>query len=322
MDIGTWLKWAKTQIDALDAELIALRVFAPKQSDRSWLVAHSDVIQERPRCLYANNLVRRRMRGVPLAYILEEKEFYGRKFWVRPGVLIPRPETEAIIDTVKSLGLPDQPHFLEIGTGSGCIAVTLALEFPQSYVLATDISIKALETAERNDIRHEGRIDLVQANLLQDLDIEPREHFDVVIANLPYVNKEWNWVDEKNLSYEPANAIYARGSNGLSMYRRFFKELYHQRNEENIWVDYVVVEADPCQQQELVKIAEKAGYFHLQTNGYALLFEDSWRYWWDYEKGSYVRKPQKVLESERKTGLISYIPDEVDLETGVRKLDY
>ncbi len=312
MNVQSWLKWAKTQIDSLDAELIATRMFAPVRADRSWLVAHSDDDLERRRYLYANNLVRRRARGVPLAYVLEEKEFYGRKFWVRPGVLIPRPETEAIINTVKSLKLPEQPHFLEIGTGSGCIAITLALEFPQSYVLASDISAKALETAERNDIRHEGRIDLVQANLFQDLEIGPREHFDVVVANLPYVNKDWDWVNEQNLSYEPANALFARGSNGLSMYRRFFKELYHLRNEEDIWLDYVVVEADPCQHQELIKIAEKADFIHLNTNGYALLFEDTWRYWWDYRKNSYVHKPEKVIQAELKSGIISFVPDEAE----------
>lgn len=318
--VDSWLQWAKTQIDALDAELIALYVFAPHEhEDRSWLAAHGDITPEQRHVLYANSLVRRRLRGVPLAYVLEEKEFYGRNFMVRPGVLIPRPETEAIIDTVKSLDLPERPHFLEIGTGSGCIAVTLALEYPQSYVLATDISRKALEIAGQNDIYHEGRIDLTQANLFQELIIAPHEHFDVVVANLPYVNKDWDWVDPENLAYEPANAIYARGSNGLSVYRRFFKELFHQRNEDNIWIDYVVVEADPCQQRELIEIAKKAGFFHLQTNGYALAFEDKWRYWWDSEKDDFVHKPKNVLEVERKTGLISYIPDEVDLETGKHK---
>lgn len=308
--IDDWLKWAKTQIDALDAELIATRMFAPRRADRSWLVAHGDLSIERQCQLRANSLVRRRARGVPLAYVLEEKEFYGRKFWVRPGVLIPRPETELVIDTIKTLHLPEQPRFLEVGTGSGCIAITLALEYPQSYVLASDISVKALETAERNDIRHEGRIDLVQANLLQDLEIDPHEHFDVVVANLPYVNKEWDWVDEQNLSYEPATALYARGSNGLSVYRRFFKELFHYRNEGKLWMDYAVVEADPCQHSELIKIADRAGFVYLATNGYSLLFEDIWRYWWDYRQGSYVHKPQNIITRELNSGEISFVPDE------------
>lgn len=312
MNVDTWLKWAKTQIDTLDAELIATRMFAPLKADRSWLVAHGNEVPEHRRQVYANNLVRRRARGVPLAYVLEEKEFYGRKFWVRSGVLIPRPETEALIDAIKQLNLSEKPHFLEIGTGSGCIAITLALEYPQSYVLASDISVKALETAERNDIRHEGRIDLVQSNLFQELEMDAREHFDVVVANLPYVNKDWNWVDEKNLSYEPANALYARGSNGLSMYRRFFKELYHLRSEGDIWTDYIVVEADPCQHQELIKIAEKADFIFLRTEGYALVFEDAWRYWWDYRKGGYVHKPEEVIKTELESGVISFVPDEAE----------
>lgn len=317
MIIETWLKKAKKQIDALDAEVIAVWNFAPAGRDRSWLAAHSEdeILPENEQ--NAEKMLEQRRSGVPLAYILGEKEFYGRKFAVNPAVLIPRPETEALIELIKSLKLPQTPKFLEIGTGSGCIGLTLALEYPQSYVLATDLSTKALEVAQCNNVWHEGRIELSQSNLLRDIefDVNPEderatgERFDVVVANLPYVNKEWDWLDLKTLEQEPQMALYAKSNNGLSTYQRFLNELkYHQLND--LWFDYLVVEADPCQHASLIKMAERAGLFHLKTEGFGLLFEENWRYWWDDKTGQYVHKPEAMLERELKSGDVSIVPEE------------
>ena len=311
MNVKEWLDLAKKQIDSLDAELIALKVFAPLYADRSWLVAHGDK-KVAKLCERADKMLQKRKLGTPLAYILGEKEFYGRSFQVQPGVLIPRPETEGLIEIIKSLDLPKQADFLEIGTGSGCIAITLALEHPQAHVVASDISTRALSVAERNNIQHEGRVELVQSNLLKDFEfIAYPEHFDVVVANLPYVNREWGWVDQKNLSFEPNTALYARGNNGLSIYQRFIKELNYYGGPEGLWLDYLVLEADPCQHAQLIKIAEKAGFIHLRTEGFGLLFEDKWRYWYDYHDNTYAHKPQNVLEYELKSGIISWSAEEV-----------
>ncbi len=312
MKLSDWLARAKREIDSLDADLIAMQNFAPARADRSWLVAHGeDKIDERRR-KSADKMLMKRQNGVPLAYIVGEKEFYGRKFAVQPGVLIPRPETETLIDLIKGLKLPIQPHFLEVGTGSGCIAITLALEYPQSYVMASDLSTKALTVAEYNDLRHEGRVELVESNLLRDLDFEGNpEHFDVVVANLPYVNKDWDWLDTKNLGFEPAMALYARGNNGLSTYQRFLKEIYHYDGPDGLWMDYLVLEADPCQQAQLIKMAEKAGFIHLKTEGFGLLFESNWRYWWDYRTNEYVHKPESVIKAEREIGSTSFMEEEL-----------
>ncbi len=307
MKIDDWLKQAKQVVDTLDAELIAVWNFAPLRADRSWLVAHEFEEIEPSSLVSAEKMLRRRSEGMPLAYVLGEKEFYGRMFCVNPSVLIPRPETESIINVIKDLNLQNRPQFLEIGTGSGCIAITLALEFPQGNVTATDISVRALNTATLNDSLLEGRVDFVQANLLRDLEVEYllRQHFDVVVANLPYVNKEWDWVDEKSLSYEPANALFARSSNGLSIYKRFFKELDYQRSQGLLRMDYLAIEADPCQHEELKHFADKAGFQYLRTEGYCLLFEDDWRYWWDWRENKYIHKPADIIEVEKMTGSIS-----------------
>lgn len=277
MMIEEWLKRAKKQIAALDAELIALKVFAPKEADRSWLATHDVVkitteMQEK-----ADEMVQKLASGVPLAYILGEKEFYGRRFEVNSDVLIPRPETETLIDLIRELPLPKQPSFLEIGTGSGCIAVTLALEYPQSYVLATDVSVKALDVAYQNDIIHEGRVEFIQSNLLRE--VQPDEgHFDVLVANLPYVDPAWEWLDQKSLSHEPSRALYVKQDGGLALYHRLFKELRLRQGRGGFGVDYVVVEADPCQHAALIQMAERQGLIALKTQGFGITFERRQRY--------------------------------------------
>ena len=308
--IGNWLRGAKKQIDSLDAELIALKNFASEKADRSWLVTHDTAKVTATQVQKADTMLQERVIGVPLAYLLGEKEFYGRKFEVCADVLIPRPETESLIDLIKKLPLPKQPKFLEIGTGSGCIAITLALEYPQSQVLATDLSAQALDVAYRNDVQHEGRVELVQSNLLRDL-MPLDEHYDVLVANLPYVDPEWEWLDQHALGFEPKKALYARGNGGLSLYQRLLREICHYRNEAELWLDYLVLEADPCQHRRLIEMAQKAGFFHLKTEGFGLVFEDSWRYWWDYRSQTFVHKPEEILVKERATGAVSWAMEQL-----------
>lgn len=258
---------ARAQIGALDAELIAVRCFAPARADRSWLVANDELPVAGSARKQSDEMLRRRAKGVPLAYLLGEKEFYGRRFLVNPAVLIPRPETETLIDLIKGLALGRRPRFLEVGTGSGCIAITLALEFPQAEVLATDLSTRALEVAEANDNLHEGRIELVQSNLLRDLALRRGERFDVLVANLPYVNKAWEWVEPDNLRFEPKMALYARAENGLSLYRRLLKEA-----RQKLEVAYLVLEADPCQHLALQQMAREYGFWPVRAEGFGLVF--------------------------------------------------
>ena len=175
------------------------------------------------------------------------------------------------------------------------------MEFPQSKVLATDISERALDIAEQNDIIHEGRVEFLKADLIGGLVKEVREEagrrnlqmyspelktqdydyvddgseepdwfedlqFDVVVANLPYVDPGWEWLDTEALDYEPKTALYVRDENGLGLYRRFFREL------KELKTHYVAIEADPCQHTALVKMAEEFGWGCQKIEGFALLF--------------------------------------------------
>ena len=287
MTIDSWLEIAKKRIETLDAELIALAVFAPYEVDRSWLVAHGDLEIPVNEMEEADKMVKRRFQDEPLAYILGKRDFFGREFGVNADVLIPRVDTEALIYLVQSLDLPKRPRFLEIGTGSGCIAITLALEYPQAYVLATDISKKALEVAEMNDVVYEGRIDLLESNLLENLDPETDGNFDVLIANLPYVDPNWDWLDQGSLSYEPRGALYAEDG-GLALYHKLLKQLQEKIATHNLmhhaeqdstrlchgepWVKYLIFEADPCQHDDLISLAEAYGWALDMVEGFGLRF--------------------------------------------------
>lgn len=277
--IGTWLAWAKTQIAPIDAEIIATYNFAPEGADRSWLVAHSE--EPLPTDFtnpfnLANDMVSERRKGVPIAYLIGRRQFYGRDFDLTRDVLIPRVESEAIIDLAKTLDLPRTPRILDVGTGSGCLAVTLALEFPQAEVFASDISPEALVIAKHNDFRHEGRVKFACNNLLSDFDPTEHGHLDLIVANLPYVNPDWDWLDKSALSFEPATALYpeqGNSENGLSAYHQLFDQLTDITNDLGTPpTDYLILEADPCQHDELIALATSYGWTHHATQGYALAF--------------------------------------------------
>jgi len=274
MTIEKWLKLAKDLIPGLDAELIALVGLAevlPPGADRSFLFAHPDVGLSQKSWEKLDKMLERRAAGEPLAYILGFREFYGRNFVVSPAVLIPRPETENLIDLAKSLELSRRPRFIEVGTGSGCIAITLALEFPQAEVVATDAYVKALDVAAENDFRFEGRVHLVQSNLLRDLTLpEDGRDFDVLVANLPYVDPSWDWLDGEGLAFEPKTALFAAKEHGLSFYKRLLREL---QDSDMVRATYLIFEADPCQHDELVAFVSKKGYDLVRIDGYGLLFE-------------------------------------------------
>lgn len=274
MTISEWLAEARTRIDALDAELIAVRVFAPGDSvvngaevDRSWLAAHGEDELAEDLAILANEMVARRASGEPLAYIFGLKESYGRKFKVSPEVLIPRPETEGLIELVRGLDLSEKPKFLEIGTGSGCIAVTLAAEFPRAKVVATDVSEGALEMARENNVVLGAGVEFLRGDLLKDLP-DDMGGFDVLVANLPYVDEGWEWLDKRTLNFEPELALYAEDG-GLALYKKLILQM-KVRGEG--FAKYIVFEADPCQHEVLIQFAGEQGFSLVKAKGFGVVF--------------------------------------------------
>ncbi|WP_456433344.1 peptide chain release factor N(5)-glutamine methyltransferase [Thermosulfuriphilus sp.] len=160
--------------------------------------------------------LRRRLRREPLAYILEEVEFYGRRFQVGPGALIPRPETEILVETIlKRISSSEETFFLDLGTGSGVIAITLAIE-TGGRVLAIDKSLEALKYAQKNVARYglEERVFLVAGNWCRPL--KTKVFFDVIVSNPPYVSHlEWSGLAPEIRHFEPQEALLAE-EDGLS----------------------------------------------------------------------------------------------------------
>ncbi|BDV00107.1 release factor glutamine methyltransferase [Thermodesulfomicrobium sp. WS] len=165
----------------------------------------------------------RRLRGEPVAYLVGEKEFYGLPLTVSPAVLIPRPETEGIVDVVRRHVPADVTGWVvDVGTGSGALAVALATVLPQARVLGTDTSAAALQVAAGNVRRHrlEGRVCLARMDLVSGVNLA---RCTVLVANLPYV-PQGRELSREVLHFEPHIALFA-GADGLEAYRRLLPQL-------------------------------------------------------------------------------------------------
>ena len=256
MTISEWVERSSKYIDRLDAEVILTHYL--NVHDRSYLVAHDD--EELPDNIQqaCDIMLAARMRGKPLAYILGYKEFYGRRFIVTPEVLIPRPETEEIID----FAIAAKPKsIVDVGTGSGCIAITLALELPKAEVTAIDISDTALSVAQKNAMQLGAKIDFRKNDLIEGLAL-PEE--PLIVANLPYVDKTWNWLDKNSLSYEPQLALYAQ-KEGLELIYRLIDQI-------NIPCR-LLLEADPSQREQIKRYAKEHGFKFIKARNYILSFK-------------------------------------------------
>ena len=183
--------------------------------DAVWLIAHDT--DEAPDDLSqkADSFVRRRAAGEPMAYITGEREFFGLPLHVTPDVLIPRPETELLVEFALDK-LPKHGRLLDIGTGSGAIAVAVARHRPDAQVFASDISDKALAVARSNALRHNVNVTFVESDGLNAF--AEQETFDVIISNPPYIADGDPHLSQGDLRFEPKVAL-ACGPDGLDLIR-------------------------------------------------------------------------------------------------------
>ncbi len=230
MLIGEILKRAKLELPADMLAVEVLLAFVLKK-DRSYLVANikMEIDQEMEREFW--RLFERLKTGEPLAYLINLKEFFGLDFYVDQRVLIPRPETELLVEKV--LALAEQGsgklRILDVGTGSGCIAISLAKNLPGAQVLGIDLSVEALTVAKINleKCGLNRQVSFYQSDLLEQISAE--EKFDVIVANLPYIGLEkFNSVAESVRKFEPATALFA-GDDGLDLYRKLFTQVHGRR---------------------------------------------------------------------------------------------
>lgn len=204
---------ARSRLPAAEARLLLGLVL---QRSQAWLLGHGDVELDTGSLQKFAELVVRREAGEPVAYLLGAREFYGRIFGVKPGVLIPRPETELLVDIAREvIAGVELPRILDLGTGSGCIALTLALECPSAEVTATDASEDALTIARDNAARLGARIRFVQSDWYSALS---GQRFDLIVSNPPYVAAIDPHLELGDLRYEPRLAL-ASGADGLNALR-------------------------------------------------------------------------------------------------------
>ncbi|MSR74958.1 MAG: peptide chain release factor N(5)-glutamine methyltransferase [Planctomycetes bacterium] len=204
----------------IDAELL-LAVLLERDRLGLWLIhdmpVAADVMQR------YRELLKRRQRGEPVAYILGRREFYGRNFVVSPACLIPRPETEHVVDAalqrLRRRGVQERRlRCVDLGTGSGCIAITLALEMPSLEVLGVDLSASALQLATRNASALKAKVDFRCADMFEFL--QSGERFDLVVSNPPYItDAERSGLDRDVREHEPHLALFS-GADPLAFHSR------------------------------------------------------------------------------------------------------
>ena len=208
-DIAGALSWSRKRIDAVDARLLLRHVL---KCSAVRLAAYPEARLEAPEWAEFRALVERREAGEPVAYLVGEREFFGRRFIVTPAVLIPRPDTELLVElALAHFGDKPRARVLDLGTGSGALAVSLALELPEADVTAVDRSREALWVAMANAARLRASVSFVHGDWFSPLG---DDCYQLIVANPPYVAAADPHLEEGDVRFEPATAL-AAGREGL-----------------------------------------------------------------------------------------------------------
>ncbi|HSX08513.1 MAG TPA: HemK/PrmC family methyltransferase [Candidatus Saccharimonadales bacterium] len=262
MTIETFLEQAVAQLKAAGIATARLDCLVLLEDElganRATLLAHPEREIDPPPLLKLNKKIAQRQQNVPLAYIRGKAEFYGREFLVNKNVLVPRPESEKLIDLLKGTkwGMPTNIvplHIADVGTGSGCLGVTAGLEIPGAHIDLYDVSSPALGVALQNAKQYKlEHITYTLEHLFND-PVLLRRRYDVVLANLPYVPDDYEI--NAAAAHEPKIALFA-GKDGLNLYRTFWRQLSAMAERPR----FVITESFPFQHAENAKLAKTAGY--------------------------------------------------------------
>ncbi len=243
----------------LDAEVLLAYALG---EDREYLISHGEEEMNKSITALFEEYLKHIERGKPMAYILGEKEFYGLNFFVDERVLVPRPETEHVVEkALDFLRANDEVgrkfRILDVGTGSGCISISIAHGFSESegeigQIDAVDISETALEVAKVNVSQYgfEKIVHVYQSDLLEN--IEEGERFDLIVANLPYIGENDCNVSSDVQKYEPRAALFG-GSDGLELYKKMFQQLRDKR----VGFEMMIGEFGFGQRKELEELLSK-----------------------------------------------------------------
>lgn len=268
----SWLDEATTLLNQagiasarLDAELILAHTI---RKNRTYIHAHGNDLLEKRHKDIANARLELRQEQTPVAYIVGHKEFYGRKFKTTPAALIPRPETETMIDLLAAI-LSQNPSFLskqtelvDVGTGTGCIGITAKLEWPKLNVTSIDKSNHALNLAKENAKLLRANVHFMKNDLLHGYALP----INILLANLPYVDRKWEV--SADTCFEPDEALYAENS-GLFLIKQLIIQASSLMNQGS----YMLIESDPRQQTTIIRFADEYSFVHRRTSDFISVFE-------------------------------------------------
>ena len=230
----------------LDAELLLAFVL---KKDRSFLLIHADDTVSKKRHSRFKELVQKRIKPMPVAYLTGSKEFYGLDFIVDERVIIPRPETEPIVQwAIKLIKDKNLKTVIDVGTGCGNIIISIKKKCPEIQAIGLEYSKEALEVANLNNHQHNTKVDFQNSDLLQSF----AGKADLIVANLPYLDGDKKDVTA-DAAAEPEISLFA-GSGGLLLYERLFEDAGTKLNLPG----YIMFESDPWQQPELEKLLQKS----------------------------------------------------------------
>lgn len=230
MTVGATLAAARGRVPAAEARLLLCHVLGCRTTEL--LMYPERPLATAPAERFAK-LLARRTAGEPIAYLLGEREFYGRRFQVTPAVLIPRPETELLVDLGRQISLP-RPRILDLGTGSGCVAISLALELPAAEVVAVDWSASALALAAANAAQLGAKVAFIESDWFAAVD----GYFDLIVANPPYIAVDDPHLALGDLRFEPPLAL-ACGTDGLDALRRIIAAApAHLAPNGRLWLEH------------------------------------------------------------------------------------
>jgi release factor glutamine methyltransferase len=261
--IHKWLQETTAQLPSTSPRLDALLMLSDTlHRDKAWLLSHTDELLDPSDLTKLSAMVNRRLSHEPMAYIRGKQAFYGREFVVSPAVLIPRPETETLIEELLKLPFPKSIHLLDVGTGSGSIAISASLARPNWNVTASDISNEALAIAQKNAQIHQAHITFIQSDLLEAF----LGSFDCIIANLPYVAP--NWEHSPEIDFEPEQAIFAANA-GLFL----IDKLLADAPLRLVTGGYVILEADPRQHAHIVAHAQNQNFRKVAIHDFIVVLQ-------------------------------------------------
>ncbi len=227
----------------LDSEVLLSAIL---HKNREFMLTHPETVLSDWEQKQFQSFLKRRAKHEPISYLIGYKEFYGLRFQVSDDALIPRPATEGLVAAVLSDTNPEKEYrILDVGTGSGCIAITLAKHFPATKIIASDIDEKALACARQNaeSLKTEKQIDFIQSDLMEKI----TGSFDIICANLPYLSiEQWQNTSPTVKKFEPKKALLG-GQHGFELNAEFLRQLPAHLNPGG----KIYLEIDPASKEIL-----------------------------------------------------------------------